>query len=173
MTNSVNSPIVRLPANVDAACEQLDELTHQTQAAVGEVRRLVYGLRPPALDELGLVGALSEHARTFGGIEIIGPPDLPELPAAVEVAAYRIALEGMTNTLRHADASQTTVRIMIDDAIHVEVADDGRGLPDGYRVGAGITSMRERAAELGGRCTIGPRTPRGTLVHATLPLEPQ
>lgn len=160
----------RLPGDTTAAAEQLDALTGQTQDAVAEVRRLVYGLRPPALDELGLVGALTEQGRSLGGIEVQGPGQEPELPAAVEVAAYRIALEAMTNAVRHAQAAVITVRVRVDDALRLDVADDGRGLPAGYQAGVGISSMRERAAELGGVCVIEARTPRGTLVRATLPL---
>src|SRR5690348_2280294 len=78
----------RLPAGTPAA-DQLDTLTRQTQAAVADVRRLVYGLRPPALDEFGLVGALTEQARCLGAIEVDGPNRQLQLPAAVEVAAYR------------------------------------------------------------------------------------
>jgi signal transduction histidine kinase len=155
----------------ESAAGQLDTLTQQTQEAVADVRRLVYGLRPPALDELGLVGALTEQARLLGAIEVDGALDGLLLPAAVEVAAYRIALEAMTNTIRHAHAAHTAVLIVVGDgALHVEVADDGKGLPAAYRAGVGITSMRERATELGGSCHVGPRQPRGTLVRATLPL---
>jgi two-component system NarL family sensor kinase len=160
----------RLADDPAGAAAQLDALTAQTQQAIAEVRRLVYDLRPPALDELGLVGALTEQARAFGDITVVGPPTQPQLPAAVEVAAYRIALEAMTNTTRHAHASSATVRVAIDGALHLEITDDGAGLPTGFRAGVGITSMRERAAELGGRCTVESRSPSGTCVRATLPL---
>jgi two-component system, NarL family, sensor kinase len=156
------------PAN---ARQQLDELTVQTQQAIAEVRRLVYNLRPPALDELGLVGALTEQARALGPITVLGP-DLPtQLPAAVEVAAYRIALEAMTNTARHAAATEATVRVSLDGALHLEISDNGTGLPVAYRAGVGIRSMRERAAELGGHVSIEPGTTAGTVVRATIPLE--
>jgi signal transduction histidine kinase len=152
--------------------ERLDELTVQLQQAVSEVRRLVYGLRPPALDELGLVGAIEEQARALGPITVHGPGAPLVLPAAVEVAAYRIAMEAMTNVTRHAHASDCTVHVTVDGALRLEIADDGDGLPDGYRAGVGIASMRERATELGGSCTIERRAPRGTLVRVTVPLEP-
>jgi signal transduction histidine kinase len=155
-----------------AAVSQLDALTAQTQQAIAEVRRLVYNLRPPALDELGLLGALREQARTLGAITVDGPSPPPVLPAAVEVAAYRIALEAMTNVSRHANAHEASVQVSIDGALRIEITDDGTGLPDAYRAGVGITSMRERATELGGCCTIEPANPRGTVVHATIPLEP-
>jgi two-component system, NarL family, sensor kinase len=156
------------PAN---ARKQLDELTVQTQQAIAEVRRLVYDLRPPALDELGLLGALTEQARALGPITVLGP-DLPmQLPAAVEVAAYRIALEAMTNTARHAAATEATVRVSLDGALNLEISDNGIGLPVAYRAGVGIRSMRERAAELGGHVSIEPGTTTGTLIRATIPLE--
>jgi two-component system NarL family sensor kinase len=152
------------------AREQLDELTVQTQQAIAEVRRLVYDLRPPALDELGLVGALTEQARALGPITVLGPDRPLQLPAAVEVAAYRIALEAMTNTARHAAATAATVRVSVDGALYLEISDNGIGLPVAYQAGVGIRSMRERAAELGGHVSIEPGT-TGTLIRATIPLE--
>jgi signal transduction histidine kinase len=149
----------------------LVELTKQTQEAVRDVRRLVYGLRPPALDELGLVGALTEQARLLGPITVHGPEHELALPAAAEVAAYRIALEAMTNTVRHSGASETTVTISMDESLHVEIADNGTGVPDAFRAGVGLTSMRERAAELGGHCGISHRSPCGTIVLAVIPVE--
>jgi signal transduction histidine kinase len=159
-----------MAVDTEAAAEQMDVLTGQTQAAVAEVRRLVYGLRPPALDELGLIGALGEQAGSLGGIEVRG--EVPELPAAVEVALYRIALEAMTNTVRHARCSRAEVELRtVPGGLCLEISDDGVGLPEGYRAGVGITSMRERAAELGGTCSIEPRIPHGTVVRASFPLE--
>jgi len=160
----------RLDSDAESVSERLDALTVQTQAAVAEVRRLVYGLRPPALDELGLLGALDEQARTLGPITVSGPAGELTLGAAVEAAAYRIALEAMTNVSRHAHATACTVRVDVDEALQLEIEDDGVGLPAGYRAGVGITSMRERATELGGTCTIDRRLPRGTRVQISIPL---
>jgi two-component system, NarL family, sensor kinase len=154
---------------VDAG-EQLDELTRQTQDAIAEVRRLVYDLRPSALDELGLVGALTERARWLGPFTVHGPDEPLQLPAAVEAAAYRIALEAMTNTVRHAAATHGRVLVRVDDSLHLEISDNGCGLPAGFRAGVGIMSMRERAAELGGRCVVERGDPVGTLICATIPL---
>jgi two-component system NarL family sensor kinase len=142
----------------------------QTQEAIAEIRRLVYDLRPPALDELGLVGALAEQASRFGPITVTGPNPLPALPAAAEVAAYRIAVEAMTNIVRHAGAASAAVRISVDGCLQLEISDSGAGLPEGYRAGVGIISMRERAAELGGHCTIEHASPHGTVVRASIPL---
>ncbi|TQS44054.1 sensor histidine kinase [Cryptosporangium phraense] len=159
----------KVAADPDAASAQLEQLTAQVRDAVDDVRRLVYGLRPPALDELGLVAAIGEHARALGDVRVVGTVD-GDLPAAVEVAAYRIALEAMTNALRHSGARTCRVSLELNGALHVVVEDEGAGLPDGYRAGIGITSMRERAAELGGALTLSRREPSGTTVRAVLPV---
>ena len=161
----------RIPSDPDAAIAQLDTLTRQTQEAIAEVRRLVEGLRPAALDELGLVAALTQRAESFGDITVTGPEPSPDLPAAVEVAAYRIGVAAMTNISRHARAGHATVRISVGGDLQLEITDNGEGLPDAFRAGVGISSMRERAAELGGHCTVEPALPRGTRVRATIPLE--
>jgi signal transduction histidine kinase len=162
----------QVTSDAAAAVAQLDTLTVQTQDAIAEVRRLVNDLRPPALDELGLIGALRERARTLGAITVHGPTkELSSLPAAVEVAAYRIVLEAMTNIARHARARDASVVISVDGALHLEITDDGDGMPQAFTAGVGITSMRERATELGGHCTLTPATPHGTTVRAMIPLE--
>jgi len=157
--------------------ELLGRLKAETQRAVTDVRRIVYGLRPPALDELGLAGSLQEEIRRLQyevptlAVALGVPGDgLAELPAAVEVACYRIVTEALTNVAKHAHASHCSVRIQLDQDICVEVCDDGVGLPDGWRAGVGIASMRERVAELGGDLTIEPGLPRGTRVRARLPI---
>ena len=156
----------------EAAGSLLLELKAQTQDTISEIRRLVYELRPPALDELGLVSALREQATAYGpAFSVEAPEGLPPLPAAVEVAAYRIALEAMTNAARHASARVCRVRITpLDNELELEVSDDGVGMPDGCRAGVGLSSLRERAAEIGGTCEIGARPAGGTRVLARLPL---
>jgi signal transduction histidine kinase len=153
----------------------LSDLIVQSQAAIVDIRRLVYALRPPALDELGFIGAIHEqmaqyepHRLTFS-IDV--PERLPPLPAAVEVAAYRIVQEALTNVARHAQAHACTIHLTLDDeALCLEISDDGRGLPAAPRAGVGLNSMRERAAELGGTWVIEPAQGRGTRVRARLPL---
>jgi two-component system, NarL family, sensor kinase len=153
--------------------EVLGQLRSETQDAIADIRRVVYELRPPALDELGLVGALREQAArlsTGDGLSVsVDAPDLPALPAAVEVAAYRIATEALTNVSRHAGAHSCSIAISIDRDLVVEIADDGRGITG--PPGVGLTSMRERAAELGGTLSAEGRAGGGTLVRAGLPIE--
>ena len=164
-----------LPGNPEAGMELLAATQGEIKEAIHNVRRLVYALRPPALDQFGLVAALREHAVREGhrhslGIALDAPEALPPLPAAVEVAAYYIALEAITNVVRHAHARRCTVRLWIDTALHLVVADDGVGVPGAYQAGIGLHSMQERAAELGGTCTIMRGDDGGTVVRATLPL---
>ncbi len=155
------------------------DLKAQAQSAVGDIRRLVHELRPPALDELGLVGAMREIATNYGGshdrlcITVDAPEVLPPLPAAVEVAAYRIAQEALTNVVRHSMAHACTIRLWLeDDYLCLEIVDDGVGLPAEHKTGVGLVSMRERAEELGGTCVVEPAGSRGTRVHARLPYTP-
>jgi signal transduction histidine kinase len=165
----------------DAAEGLLLELKADAQAAVTDVRRLVYGLRPPALDDLGLLGALGESAAQYSAkglhVSVEGSDNLPPLSAAVEVAAYRIAQEALTNVARHAEATTCTVYLAIEEAgaLCVEVRDDGRGVPDSQenssvRAGVGLMSMRERATELGGSLVVEPLSGGGTRVRVRLPL---
>jgi signal transduction histidine kinase len=143
------------------------------RAAIAEVRRLVEDLRPPALDELGLLGALRQRAehlvRSPLQLRLDVPESVPQLPAAVEVAAYRIATEALTNVVRHAHARSVEVRLRCAGELEVEITDDGP--PNGsWRPGVGMQAMRERAAELGGGFEAGP-TPEGGRVWVRLPAE--
>ncbi len=156
----------------------LARLKAETQRAVTDVRRIVYGLRPPALDEFGLVGSLREeilrlaHEAPALSVTLDAPgEDLADLPAAVEVACYRIVTEALTNVTRHAHATRCCVRIGLNHGLDVDVSDDGVGLPEGWRTGVGIASMRERVTELGGTLTIEPCLPHGTRITACLPAQ--
>jgi len=151
------------------------ELKTQAQESLSNVRRLVYGLRPPALDELGLVPAVRESSavRSAGNhprISVSGPEPFPPLPAAVEVAAYRVALEAVTNVVRHASAETCRIEFNVSDELELEVVDDGCGMAPRSRAGVGLTSMRERALELGGSLSIGPGPGGGTRLRACFPL---
>ncbi|WP_433216222.1 sensor histidine kinase [Microtetraspora malaysiensis] len=153
-----------------SVAELLARLREATESAVDDIRRLVYDLRPPILDELGLAGAVREQAVRLGVASIDVPEALPSLPAAVEVAAYRIAVEALTNAARHAPGTPVSVRLAVNSRLELSIADGGAGLPDGYRAGVGLHSMRERAAELGGLCVVSRREPFGTIVRAEFPL---
>jgi signal transduction histidine kinase len=161
------------------AAELVAELRAEARSAIEDIRRLVDDLRPPALDEVGLVAAVRQRADSLSRageqplvVEVEGPtsPPSPELPAAVEVAAYRIATEAVTNVVRHAGASRCVVTVSVNGVLEVTVADNGRRPWDAGRVGVGWSSMRDRAAELGGTCEISRRAEGGTVVHAVLPL---
>src|SRR6266566_3448924 len=144
------------PRGADAL---LADLKDETLGCVGEVRRIVEDLRPPALDELGLLPALTAF--------------VDRLAAAVEVAAYRIATEAMTNVARHAHARHCLLHLEVGDVsdeLTVEVCDDGIGVPAGPPVGVGLPSMAERAAELGGHCQVTRLDGGGTRLLARLPL---
>jgi signal transduction histidine kinase len=153
----------------------VDDILQQSQQTVANVRRLVHGLRPPALDQLGLVEAIRDLARSHGGgpaLEIFTPPEgLPRLPAAVEVSAYRIILEAWNNTVRHAQASRCIVKFLAGkEMLTISIQDDGVGMPKEYRAGVGLRSMRARAQEIGGRLDIESIQPHGTCIRARLPL---
>ncbi|ALG07212.1 sensor histidine kinase [Kibdelosporangium phytohabitans] len=163
----------------DTAVDLLVRLRGDIGDAIVEIRRLVEGLRPPALDELGLIGALHREAERLsyqeGGhpltVSVDAPADMLELPAAVEVAAYRITAEALNNAAKHSGATKVCVQITVGDELHIQVHDDGKPGPDGWSPGVGMASMSERAAEVGGRCEARPG-PDGGSVEAVLPLKP-
>lgn len=162
--------------DVKVADRVLGGLSSKIDDAITDIRRLVYQLRPPALDELGLASALQEQAPKYASAEegpmisIDAVGDLGSLPAAVEVAAYRIALEALTNSVRHSRATRCSARLELkDDLLELEIVDDGKGLGPDRRAGVGFNSMRERAAELGGTCTIESASSGGVRVRARLP----
>ncbi len=165
-----------LSSDPDRAAALLRELRTSAAEAIDDVRRLVYALRPPALDELGLVGALRRHVDQFDVerpvVAVHAPEPLSPLPAAVEVAAYRIAVEALTNAVRHAGAHRVEVHLSCSPTppcgLSLVVTDDGSGDGD-WIAGVGLTSMRERLAELGGTVSAGPADGGGR-VSARLPL---
>lgn len=164
-----------IEADVDQAQANLAILKEQVQESLSTIRRIAYNLRPPALDELGLMGALREHCVAMGSTQSLqisfeAPNDLPPLSAAVEVATYRIAMEALTNVQRHAKATSCCICLTVDDRLTIEVLDDGQGLDEDARAGVGLTAMRERASELGGQCIIENMADSGTRVYAVLPL---
>lgn len=185
--DGVGPTLASLSQRIDTATELVDsdpekskqllkDLKGQVKETVAEIRRLVYALRPPVLDEFGLVSAIREHTAQYSGpngmqiiFDVTEP--LPSLPAAVEVAAYRIVLEAFTNSVRHAKVTTCQIQIKMENqTLLLNVSDNGNGLPKGNRAGVGFTSMRERAQELGGECVIENNPAGGVTVRARLPV---
>jgi signal transduction histidine kinase len=165
----------RLVRQDPAAAESLlREAIQHAQSATADIRRVVYGLRPPALDDLGLLDALRELTTQYHSsgvaITVTLPESLPPLPAAVEVACYRIVQEALTNVVRHAQATSCAVTLAVGETLALEISDNGIGIAPTQRAGVGLTSMRERAEELGGLFSISPSVEGGARVVARLPL---
>lgn len=179
-----------LTSDPATAVKILDDVLTKNQNTIADVRRLVYNLRPPTLDELGLVGAIREYVQNSeqSGLHVTitaSPAGLPPLSAAVEAAAYRIVLEAFTNVVRHAEARRCEIslgletedwRLEIGDypvsssqSLILQIQDDGVGLNENGRRGVGLSSMRERAEEVGGLCEVVSEG-RGVRVTAVLPL---
>lgn len=159
----------------ELAARVLNDLDTDISHSLTEIRRLVYALRPPVLDQLGLIGALRTFIDTLEGSESEGrvlqfemrfPVQLEKLPAAVEVAAYRIISEAVTNVVRHAAASRCLVVINLDGALILTVSDNGRGFLPEMRYGVGLNSIRERAEEVGGKLTLENTVPHGVYLTA-------
>lgn len=170
-----------IASDPDRASVLLAGLEGDVRGMIEEIRRIARDLRPPALDELGLVGVLRMRIASFetgsddGRLRVSfdGPDDLLGLPAAVEVAALRIALEALTNVARHSRASTARISLAMDGAwLVLVVTDDGIGFADRGSPGIGLTSMRQRADELGGSLRVEPAESGGTRVTARLPVAP-
>jgi signal transduction histidine kinase len=165
-----------IPTDPDAADEVVVELREELRSAIADIRHLVYDLRPPALDDLGLAEALRRLAERYGSegeqlrVLVEAPQDLPSLPAAVEVAVYRITQEALTNVVRHARAHGCVVRLAVNEDVALEIVDDGVGIPAERGAGVGLSSMHERASELGGSCVVQSVPRGGTQVQVRLPL---
>ena len=165
-----------VPQDPAAAVALLDRLVPRLNEAVRDVRALVHDLRPPTLDELGLAGSVRELATRFATPTrsvSVDAGELEVLPAAVDLAAYRIVSECLANAAKHSSASSVRLALRRSPScLQVEVRDDGVGLASSAVPGVGLRSMRERAEELGGSCTIGSgEGGTGTTVVATLPLQ--
>lgn len=173
-TLKLEAALESLDGETETARALLLETMAESQNVIAEIRRLVYGLRPPVLDQLGLLMAVREQAALYQrqGLQVVVciPEDLPPLPAAVEVAAYRIIQEALTNVARHAQAKHSSVSIALEEDLHLEICDDGIGLAPDARGGVGLASMQERAEEIGGRCLIGPGQRGGLRIAAWLPI---
>jgi len=165
-----------IETNPATAKKLVKELQAEIRATVGNIRRLVYDLRPPTLDELGLLAAVRERAAQYSNapdgfhVTVDALAELPALPAAVEVAAYRIVQEALENVSKHSQARQCTIRFANHNGLEVEITDNGIGLPPNITPGVGLRSMHERAEELGGSCVIERCMDGGTRILARLPM---
>jgi signal transduction histidine kinase len=152
----------------------LNDLERDIDQTLNDVRQLVYGLRPPLLDQLGLIGAISDFAKQQEErihIDLSLPDQLPPHNAAVEVAIFRIFQTALDNVIKHAGATICRIRLKSEeDALRLIIEDDGVGLPENVIEGVGLTSMRERAEELSGTFHVAPRQPLGTYLQAAIPL---
>ncbi|TQM83948.1 histidine kinase/DNA gyrase B/HSP90-like ATPase [Saccharothrix saharensis] len=157
-----------------AAGPLLARLEEEVHTAVNDVRRLAAGGCPAVLARLGLAGAVRAHVASLADRHPVRVDvrceAVPELPVSVQVAAYRIICEAVTNVVRHAGARHCSVRLRFDGCLHVEVVDDGVGLVPGRGVGVGLGSMRDRAREVGGTWRVEHAAAGGTRVAADLPL---
>jgi signal transduction histidine kinase len=181
---SLGAVVLRIDTARNLAATQPEEADRLLQsarsdvsAALADVRRLVHDLRPPALDDLGLAGAVRQQAGRVlppaVAADVVADRALDDLPAAVEVGAYRIVSEALANVARHSGAQRCRVELGRDHhgALVVTVTDDGSGIAAGAPAGVGLVSLRERAAELGGRCTVECPPTGGTVVRAVLPTD--
>lgn len=140
-----------------------------------ELRNISYGLHPPALDEMGLEGALRWYVdsfvkRTGLGVDLVLPSTLPQLSESARLTAFRLIQEALANTHRHSDSKTAKVVVSGDGrAIRLEVSDEGSGIAPSHTLGLGLLGMRERVAQLGGRLEVTSHG-RGTSVKAVLPL---
>jgi two-component system, NarL family, sensor kinase len=165
----------KLAAEQTRVAQILQGLEGDLRSCASEMRQLVDQLRPPALDN-GLKAALHAECQRFTSgalsVRLSAADDLDGLPAAIEVAAYRIVAEALTNVVRHSGASTCEITVHRSSSLRMTVIDDGIGLTQPTRDGRGLTSMRERAYEVGGECTISDADPHGTVIDVELPLSP-
>jgi signal transduction histidine kinase len=155
--------------------EMVARLRAEVSSCLDEIHRIIDDLRPTALDDHGLVGALQQRVGQVAGrsglaVVLDVPQTLPEVGPDVEAAAFRIADEALTNVVRHAGAQHCSVSVSVNGALCVVVVDDGQGIGEGREGGVGLASMRARAERLGGRFTLTSLSP-GTEVRVELPLE--
>jgi len=166
-----------LPRNLVPPVQYGSELAG---AAATALRKVIHGLRPPVLDDIGITSALRQLAADVGKrspvtvtLRCTGTEN--GLPSDLKLTAYRIVQESLNNVVRHADARRATVRVTFGDSLTLTISDDGKGIPsslgsaEGQQPGLGLRGMRERATLIGGTLQVSARSPRGTVVRATLP----
>lgn len=176
LTMQANGVRRLLHSDLARADTELAIIQEELRSAIGDIRRLVHNLRPPALDEFGLVAALRSRLIAYesdvGGVTVTlrANGNDATLPAAIEVAVYRIVQEALTNIERHAGARRVCISLDFGREVKLTITDDGRGIHAKYEPGVGIHSMRERTEEIGGIFTIGSASDGGTRIAVTIPL---
>jgi two-component system NarL family sensor kinase len=180
-TLKLDTAIDLIGSNPEVAIEHLESLKQQSKDLVADIRSLVYELRPPALDNLGLVGAVQSHIQHLplnsqGLLVSLEVPSegLKELSAAVESAAYYLILEALTNVVRHSQAQNCRVVLTQQNGnqprLEIKIIDDGVGLPPIIQRGVGLSSMQERAEELEGHTYFQTGHNGGAEIYCQLPL---
>lgn len=163
-----------LTKNPEKTAKILDDLQDGIEGTLTNIRQLVYELRPPLLDQLGLIGAITDFVNQHESkleIRLHLPAQLPPLSAAVEVAAFRIMQTALDNVIKHAGATHCDLDLTVTDRqLNIRITDNGKGIAVDYKAGVGLTSMRERAAELGGTFAVAPAKPNGTQLTVSIPL---
>ncbi len=171
-TIKVGAARALIESNPQTAATILTELETSLATSMTDIRRLVYDLRPPALDQFGLVGAIDQFVQQCSGRDILFSLDMPEklppLPAAVEVAAYRIVQEAVNNVIRHSRAQHAQISIAVNGELMIKIQDDGVGLPAQIKQGVGLNSIRERVEELGGSLMLSSK--QGTHLEVRISL---
>jgi len=169
-----------LPRHLVPAIQYGGELAGASATAL---RKVIHGLRPPVLDDIGITSALRQLVADVGKrspltvtLRCTGTEN--GLPPELKLTAYRIVQESLNNIVRHAGARRATVRVTFGDSLSLTISDDGKGIPpnvgsaEGQQPGLGLIGMRERATLAGGTLQVSARSPRGTVVRATLPSRP-
>ena len=170
--------------NPQRALEQVSQLENLASAGLGELQRLVMGLHPPHLDDLGLLAAVRWYAgevsqRYHIPVQIHNQGEKPQLPSEVRVTIFRITQEAITNAIRHANANQITINLnYLPDAIHLQIIDDGVGFnvdhvlaqKNNGKPAWGLLGIFERTALINGTCTINSQSGAGTLIELTVPI---
>jgi signal transduction histidine kinase len=157
--------------------QPVNKIADQTSDAIREVRRIVDGLQPSILEDLGLVAAVqilvADTSRNTGiDFNVDAANEIDALPTLISVTAYRAIAESVANVARHSGARTCTVRLSLRDGhLNTTVADDGAGFdPVTARGGMGLQSIRARARAVGGEATVESTIGRGTVVSARLPV---
>lgn len=167
-----------LADNPTAADRLLETLENDLSGTLTDIRHIIYNLRPPSLDDLGLVGAIREFVSQLKSgngqeflIDVKVPHTIPSLPAAVEVAVFRIIQEAVTNVIRHSSATKCVVLLRVSkNGLELIVEDNGSGIDENAKKGVGLLSMKERATEIGGYCNVESRERQGTKIEVFLPM---